>query len=273
MLPLCNLCRKNPADHENSHIFPRFMAVSLLENPGGKRVAHLTDNLDNPYPQKLQDSPKVPNILCKSCEHKIGEWESKFAKEFYYPFIKSPSRIDKTPGVAKPPRVVISKRIDYKNYKLVVYSMALRAAVSGHIAFSDLNLRVEHQELLRQIMNGEIPFFDLPTYTVTSESDSRYTENLIHANSVLSNTAMLCHNEFFFFIDFGNSEGVFNKFVDSKMYDGATTKIRVLPNKAWDDFRQLFVHLRAQKFNDQKRRSQLSEILKGLQLRSLNKNK
>jgi hypothetical protein len=245
------------------------MAVSLLENPGGKRVAHLTDNLDNPQPHRFQDSPKVANILCKGCEHKIGQWESKFAKEFYYPFLKSTIRIDKTPGVVKPPRVIISKRVDYNNFKLVLYSMALRAAVSGHMAFSDLRLNKNQMEMLRQVLNIEIPFVDFPTYTITSESDTRFTENFIHANTVLSNTAMLCHNEFIFFVDFGNSEGAFDKFVDSKMNDGTTTKVRVLPNDAWDSFRQLFTRLRAEKFNEQKRRKKVAEIVSGLYLHSL----
>ena len=142
-LPNCNICKANPADHTGSHIFPRFLGVTLLATDNNKRASFTTDILDPEMKQKAkQDTPKIPHILCSSCEAKIGSWERQFANEFYYPFNKGDyQKSCETKKKEHGFKILISQKSDYNNFKLVVYSMLFRAAISGHIAFSDLRLK------------------------------------------------------------------------------------------------------------------------------------
>ncbi len=238
-LPNCNLCKTNPADHRGSHIFPRFLGVTLLTTDDNNRASFTTDIIDPELKQKpKQDTPKIPHILCCGCEAKIGNWERKFANEFYYPFKKGVYQnncsITKNDGGFK---VLINNASDYANFKLVVYSMAFRAAVSGHIAFSDLHLKEHQKETLRQILNDEIPFKDVPVFVMTSESDAQAGKNFIFASSIFGDVAWLWANEFMFFIDFEEKDEPFQKFGYFKMQNDNKVKVAVLENDQWDKFR------------------------------------
>lgn len=142
--------------------------------------------------------------------------------------------------------------------------MLYRAIVSGHPAFADLRVNKEQKESIRKILNNEVPFIDISTYTLVSESDTHYQENLIYANSMFENAPLMWANEFIFFIDFGNSENVFAKFERFKMQDGIKTKVGVLTNQQWNEFRQAFLQKRVEKFVKDKKSQTLSNILGSL---------
>lgn len=186
IIPNCKLCNKNSANQLDSHIFPRFLGVSLLAVADNKRVSYTTENFElNSKPKVRQDSPKVSNILCDSCEKKIGVWERDFANEFYYPFIngefqKNCDEIKKEFGI----KVLTKSSSNYMNFKRVIYSMLLRASVSGHVVFANLLLKDRYRELLRQILNEEISFEDIPIFVMTCNSRLNADKNYIFATTL-----------------------------------------------------------------------------------------
>lgn len=247
-LPLCNLCKQNLADHPGSHIFPRFLGVTLLTTQDNKRKSYLLEKDPHNEQRPNQDTPKIPNILCCSCESKIGEFERKFANEFYYPF-KNLDFQKNSELVTKPKgfKAFINNKIDYQNFKFVIYSMLFRAIISGHKAFSDLRVSDNQKETLRQVLNKEIEFIDIPIYVLTSENDTKYRENYIFANSIIENAPMLWANELIFFVDFHSGEEIFKKFESFKMESDNNTKVRILSNQEWDTLRQFVMKKRIEK--------------------------
>ena len=97
----CIIC-DNIADEVGSHLIP----ASLIKNCVGNRnseesynidsktanvdIYYGRGNLNNKSTKQKQNHYTRDNVLCKTCEKKLGDLESKFSKEFLNKF-----RIDK----------------------------------------------------------------------------------------------------------------------------------------------------------------------------------
>lgn len=72
----CKLCLKNPADQNNSHIIPKFMGKRLFENIKPRHSVQI--DIGGKF-DKIQDTPKEDNILCKVCEKRFAILEHYFS--------------------------------------------------------------------------------------------------------------------------------------------------------------------------------------------------
>ena len=80
----CKLCEKKEATKTNSHIFPRFMGVSMLETVDGTRKGYKISTKTGLNKRPEQDSPKEDFIFCPDCESLLdNDYESPFAKHYY----------------------------------------------------------------------------------------------------------------------------------------------------------------------------------------------
>ena len=238
------------AIQENSHIIPRFMGVTILENPDGKRKGFKLDNDLNFLKQKAQqDSPKENYILCPECENELGKHERKLANEFYYKFKKSEHDKDF-------PRTLLSngiqrtsnENVDYTAFKLATYGILFKVSISTLPYFSDSKITDEQREMLRQILNKERDFNDISIVLLTSENDINFTENYIYAYSYDDHLVhIIWANDYIFLVDFGTNVEMIKHFDGIKMKDDGLFKIGVLPNQVWDDLRKTLMGFKVNK--------------------------
>lgn len=238
------------ATQENSHIVPRFMGVTILENPDGKRKGFKLDNDPNFLNQKpQQDTPKENYILCPECESRLGKFERKLANEFYYKFKKPGhdkdfSRVFLPNGIQR----ASNKNVDYKNFKLAAYGVFFKVSISALPYFSDSRINSEQRERLRQILNNETDFEDISIILLTSENDQEFTKNYIYAHSY---NDYLVHfvwaNDYIFFIDFGTNVELIKLFDGIKMKEDGLFKIGVLPDQVWDNLRKTLMGFKLNK--------------------------
>lgn len=229
------------ATQSNSHIVPRFMGVKILESPEGKRKGFKIDNDPNFLKQKpQQDSPKEDNILCPDCEGNLGKLERKLANEVYYKFKYSEFdkefvRINLPNGIIR----VSGKKVDYVSFKLAAYGIFFKVAISKLPYFLDFRMTEEHKEVLRQILNRERTFEDIPLTVLTSENDQEFTRNYIYAHS---DKQYLTHsvwaNDYIFYLDFGSDTELSVAFDGITMKDEGLFKLGVVPNEVWDGLRR-----------------------------------
>lgn len=236
---LCRLCKINQADQTNSHIFPRFMCEKILLTDNKRQGFKIDKNAAGKKHKPYQDTPKENHILCKECESKIGKFERQFANEFYnifklsksqnlFPFTKHDDRTN----------FIKCESVDYNNFKLTVYSMLFRASISSLPFFGNTTLHNNQIELLRQVLNNEIAFVDLPLIIYTPTNDTKYTHNYIYSKTLDNTINYLWANEFIFYIAFNfetNFMKELNQFVnlnDNKI------KVVAVDNEKWNSWRQ-----------------------------------
>lgn len=250
----CNLCLKNKADQKNSHIFPKFLGVSLIETTGGKRKGFRIDSKSLNKKGKIpvmQDTPKENYILCKKCEGEIGKLEYEFAREFYNDFKTSTS----SPTIIKKPAskgysYIVVPNVEYINFKSTLYSMLWRAHISSLPYFSDLNLSSNTAETLRKILNKESGFVDIPMFVITSENDPDKTKNFIYANST-NRECFLWMNEFVVFLNLNSVHDIFDFFSEIKMdKNNNTVKVGLLSLNELQSIRQTLVDIKVKKESD-----------------------
>jgi hypothetical protein len=246
----CNLCLTREATQENSHIVPRFMGVTILENPDGKRKGFKLDNDPNFLNQKpQQDTPKENYILCPECESIFGKFERKLANEFYYKF-KRPEHDKDFPRVFLPNGILraSNKNVDYTNFKLATYGIFFKVSISELPYFNDSRITNGQRERLRQILNNETDFEDISIVLLTSENDQEFTRNYIYAHSYDDHLAhFVWANDYIFFIDFGTNVELIKHFDGIKMNENGLFKIGVLPNQVWDNLRKTLMGFKVNK--------------------------
>ncbi len=246
---LCLLCNTNLASQTNSHIFPRFMGVTMLTSSNNKREGYTTttdfiDKLKSGNKIKPeQDTPKEDFILCPSCENNFEKLETHFANK-HYKVIDKPSLLNnKTDEVLinKMP-VIVNKKMDYIIYKKLIYSMLYRASITSLPQFTNIHLPENNKNSIRQIILNEIEFIDYPTYSIIPARDTEYTKNCIYANSELDNKAhLLCVNDYIFIIDFGSQSYLLKNIARFKNHKEQYAKFGLLSDKVWDDWRKTFL--------------------------------
>lgn len=64
----CLLCEKRKATQANSHIVPKFMGKSMLDDPKRRRGFEVSSTKSHLPPKFIQDTSKESYILCPECE-------------------------------------------------------------------------------------------------------------------------------------------------------------------------------------------------------------
>ena len=80
MIAECRLCGET-RELQQSHIIPNFV-IRWLKKSSATSFLRDATNPDKRLPDHKEE------LLCDECEQKIGKWESKFASEVFYPFIR-----------------------------------------------------------------------------------------------------------------------------------------------------------------------------------------
>lgn len=241
-MKICTLCESNPATKKNSHIFPRFLGISLLTTPDNKRKGFTIDEkafAEGSKPQSpTQDSP--PN-----CETKIGAIERNFSNQFYT-VLQDKERWNAIHEIVSPKgyKVKHLAEVDYQQIKLTVYSMLFRASISSLDYFLDLKINKSSKERLRQILNSDRDFEDIPFSIITPESDFDSTRNYIYANSNSFSECMLWANELLIFVNLeGSNNELIQHFSDATSENGRIT-VGVIPEHSWDSLRKLLIDVK-----------------------------
>lgn len=248
-MKICKLCKIRPADQTNSHIFPKFLGISILITPDNKRKGYRIDNETAGKKQKhSQDSPKENYILCTSCEGYLGTLEREFANDFYKKF-KHPKFNKEFPSsiINEDIKYISCLNVDYQNFKLVVYSMLFRASISSLPFFSDTILEDNQAEKLRQILTGEIDFEDIPILAITSESDKKYTHNYIYSSSLSKNLNYFWANDLIFYLSFDTDDSFFHDLKEITNMDFLPIKLWIVKDDTWNEWRQKLMMLKVHK--------------------------
>lgn len=251
-MKICKLCLLREAKQKNSHIVPRFMGVTLLENLDGTRKGFKVDNDPNFLKQvPQQDTPKEDHLLCPICENALGKFERKLANEFYYKF-KNPRYYKDFPKIYLPNGILRAsiQNIDYETLKLALYGIFFKVSNSSLPYFADSRITMEQRETLRQILNSEKKFEDISMVILTSENDQEFTKNYIYSHSYDDHLAhFVWANDYIFFLDFGTTVESIKEFNEIKMKDDRLLKVGILPNQVWDNLRKTLIIRKVEKIN------------------------
>lgn len=235
----CTLCLVNDANKTNSHIFPRFMGVSLLTTEDGKREGYTVgDRVDVMNARKNQDTPKEDYILCDKCESKYGRFETVIAnnliKKLKDPIHNSLFSHIKFNGFNK----TFVPTISNKDLKLCVLSMLHRAHVSSLPMFSNCQLSTPQFDEIRGLLNDEILYKDYPILILTS-GDDRYGENYYYAHSTADrSTHILWVNDYIFIIFLENNTPQVHKFKELVLCTEEETFVGIIPPDTWTSIRE-----------------------------------
>lgn len=149
--PICKLCRQQPADKENSHIIPKFLAKSLydLSSPRHSLALHKTGHWE-----KRQDTPKEDHIFCSICEKRFEVLETYFSKRMqeFYAFALYPEKFTVNSGGG----LLTWKKVSPVLFRLFVYSVVWRCSMSSIYDFNSFQLSGTVEENLRSILHQNL---------------------------------------------------------------------------------------------------------------------
>lgn len=207
---ICKLCLNREATQKNSHIFPRFMGVTMLITEKGLRKGYRISSHEGINHNPFQDTPKDDFILCPECETFIArKYETPIAKEFYYNR-DNPKHFFNVFHIPYHSYRVYYK-IDYQRFVKFLYSIIFRASISNLDYFANFHLSEEIENKLRRILIDEIPFEDFPIIIIYTPNNPMPSGNFIGAISSLINVHLLGVNEYMIFLDLSN-ENYLEKF-------------------------------------------------------------
>lgn len=253
----CGLCRTNQADKTNSHIFPRFLCQSLLDNGTFNRAITIIEDSERPLFD--QDSPKENYILCSECESLLDrEYENYFASEVL-------KRLDNQKEYfnvrVKDFNYRTYYRIDYVLFKKFVYSLVFRAHISELPLFKDFCIPNDCSEEIRCCLLNDNYFIDYPLYIFTCRDNVHLTGNQILAEHIINQIFNLHVNEFIFIIDFDDSVNLMKLFVDSKNHKNTSIRICDLDYQSWRRWMNETYHIMNQKTVRNKLKDLISSLL------------
>lgn len=151
-IPLCKLCKTNPATQKNSHIFPKFLKREYLKTDN--RFFLVNSTIENKIPQ--QDLPKEDNILCPICEKRLQTIESSISLHLNYSY-NILKRKDYPSYKFLEIEYQYLKKCDPKIFTLFVYSLIWRAHISSLPLFMDFILPENCAEDLRKTLDKTLP--------------------------------------------------------------------------------------------------------------------
>ena len=166
---VCKLCG-SISPLKNSHIIPKFVGRWIKETSITPYFTCMKD-----VNKRLQDLSTM-KLLCGSCEIRFSKWESKFAKELFYPIVGESKDIERI------------HKYEHWFVKFVV-SLAWRAI---HSHFEILQEKNTPSFLIESLQEAEVHFSKF--LLDEEESLSLYTQHLFlsgDANLYLINSPML----------------------------------------------------------------------------------
>lgn len=108
----CKLCLKD-SELENSHFIPKFIGKWLKKTS----ITGYFRESENTQKRK-QDIPKQ-YLLCGDCEDLFSRWETKFANQIFYPYVKDPS-------IVKSYGPWLAKFAASVSWRTLIYMMSVR---------------------------------------------------------------------------------------------------------------------------------------------------
>lgn len=232
-MELCKLCKIREATQKNSHIFPKFMGISMLVNKGGLRRGYKITSFNGLFQRPYQDTPKEDNVFCPICESLINErFEQPIFKSFYQNRESPRAYFNLIYRNYYSCRVYY--QIDYQLFIKFIYSIVFRAAITRIEYFREFHLSKEVVEKLRRILLNEIPFESLPILILTCPNNPNPSGNFIGALSSDKNVHLLGVNEYIIFIDLSDRNYFENMF--PKLFTPSYELVRIvtLPYSNWN---------------------------------------
>ena len=145
---LCKLCNKEKKLIK-AHIIPEWVTKFIKDED--TRPIKVLSTKEGTYPRKSYTGEYDENILCASCDEKIGQWDD-YAKTFFLSDIDK-STIRKFKGEDIGYEI---KDFEYEKAKMFCMSLLWRQSVSTRDIFQGVNLGNNYEEHLRRILIGEV---------------------------------------------------------------------------------------------------------------------
>lgn len=254
----CLLCRENNATKENSHIIPKFLTKSILENSKGRRAYLIASDKVHLKPNFSQDTAKESFILCQGCEQYFSVletyvsknlheklWNANFAKEF--------SLFDNQNGI----RWKVCNSLDPAIFRLFIYSIIWRCSISETEIVREFSLDSEEEERMRlsliecrkekendllsiiSIMKNNISLPDF--FFFTAETFTCETSNTIFIHPDAKNPYLFILNRYILVVSFkvNKAQNNFHFLNNTKL---EPVKIGFFSKDYWE-------HLKKQQFN------------------------
>jgi mRNA-degrading endonuclease RelE of RelBE toxin-antitoxin system len=226
---ICLLCRDLNATQKNSHIFPRFLGNSLLNNKNFKRVYTIAESLSKP--KYSQDIPKQNYLFCPNCESLLAtKFETPLANNFFRYIDSKTEYFNITfKGYYK---YRVYYKSDYVLLKKFLYSILFRASIADLIEFRGFNIGEKYENNIRKMLLDDTYFEDYPLYLFTcKENDPR--ENQILAERVVGETFNLHANEYVIIFDLSDSKEFMFGFQEICMYKDFVIRICQIEKSSW----------------------------------------
>lgn len=223
------MCCKNKATKRKSHIFPKFLGKSLLDNDNYKRAYTITDSLDKPIPS--QDIPKQDYLFCPNCERLLADkFETPLANSFYNVVDQKSEYFQVRIKNSFTYRVYY--KVDYLRFKKLLYSILFRASISDLIEFEEFQIDKYYEDEIRKMLLDDNYFTDYPIYMLTCRTNDP-RGNQILAEKIIGNTYNLHANEYIVIFDLDDTKEFMFGFEHILMYRDSTIRICPLSEKSW----------------------------------------
>jgi hypothetical protein len=246
----CNLCQKAIADKTGSHIIPNFMLTPMI----GKRnyeksilvsrldiapdIYYGRSNLDNNNEEQKEHHFTEDYILCSMCEKYLSEkLENPFSN-----FYKTLSSLDdKNKFLLKINEIglkyVECKKIDYKIFVRLIYSIFWRMSISEKTSINKIQLQEEIQENLRKNILEEV-FIEYPLIVITCEKQFS-TEELgktSFAMSLLQQGYHFIIIDNFFIVLYEKLDYLEKEYLDIVNFNISNPKMQLYTEQEWLKF-------------------------------------
>jgi hypothetical protein len=160
MLPICKLCKINPADKTNSHIIPRFITERLFptRDPNPKQRQAIAVSKDSE--SKTQTTPKPDNIFCSDCETRFSRIETLVAPTFREIFNHQSniSKFDLHEEESHGHKIeyIEHKVIDIAQFRTFLFSIVWRTSISDDIIYKKFKLAPTTEEEVRVFLDSTL---------------------------------------------------------------------------------------------------------------------
>ncbi len=165
----CVLCQISQADQRNSHIVPKFMAKSYMNQGQSLLYTFESDNLAS-MPAPRQDLVKEDYLLCSECEKYFGVLDRYFSEHVHKPLVTNPrsSAYIQWDVHMDSGKILEALEANSSMAQLFIQSLIFRTCISTKSPFNEINFNSSELSSLRE---------HLCTYRAVRERDVK--ENLM----------------------------------------------------------------------------------------------
>jgi hypothetical protein len=220
---ICLLCDTNKAIKENSHIIPKFIGKTLL-NDGGTNRGYILDTSRGHLPADvIQDIAKENYLLCPDCESYFSIIETYIAERLHkrlwtvrladqFPFYENGGGVNWK----------VCAQIDPNIFRLFIYSIIWRCSISQIRLHSEFKLTEDEENLLKKNLQMFISathkefIFKVerkgtnvsiyPFVIYTAQTFPNKTSNVIYTSTHNRNPYVLYLNEYILLFSFTKND-------------------------------------------------------------------